>query len=156
MLSGSTRPRRMRIGDIDEVARVHLGCFPPAASALSVLGREGLRTAYAYAITEPETTAVVPEAPEAGRVVGFAAATLAPGFNRRFLRRRFARVSVSVVKHIFGNADARNALWARLRSLRTPTATDRPSPGAALPEASGVEAFFLEMGVDVTISTLQD
>jgi dTDP-4-amino-4,6-dideoxygalactose transaminase/ribosomal protein S18 acetylase RimI-like enzyme len=118
--------RQMEADDVHGVVKTHLDAF--AKFFLSFLGPRFLRQFYAAIVNDQAGVAMV--AMENGDVIGFAAGTTEPtGFYRRFLRRRFAAVSVSLVVPLVRRPSTMIAVTRR--ALRRTRGTEVP-PGAEL------------------------
>lgn len=144
----SPQAREMTPSDLDGVAELHRQCFSTSASLLSALGHDIVKRSYAQAIEESETIAVVLEEPGTGRIVGFAVGTITLGFTRRFVRRRFFRFSLSLLKGLLVDEHARNAVWAKVRNMRTLLKGHKNLlENTGIPAPRGPEAFFMDIGV---------
>ncbi len=81
--------RDMRAEDIAQVAEIHRKCFSDHVSLFSALHPKLARHLYARYVEELESLGKVLADPDSGKIVGFSAGTLKPGFHRRFLRSHF-------------------------------------------------------------------
>lgn len=93
--------RTMEIGDVDQVVNIHRKCFSDHVSLFSALGPKLAWHLYAQYVEELESVGKVLVDPESGRVAGFAAGTLEPGFHKRFLWSHFFLVCWHVLRGLF-------------------------------------------------------
>lgn len=81
--------RPMRLEDIEQVVNIHRFCFPASVSLFSVLNPHVVWHLYAQYVEEKDSFGVVLVDETLGFVAGYAAGTLKPGIQRRFLKRHW-------------------------------------------------------------------
>lgn len=140
--------RTMRIEDIDAVVDIHRRCFSDKVSLFSVLHRRLAWHLYAQYVEELHSIGLVLEDIETGKIAGYAAGTLRPGFDRRFLWSHFPLVAWSV---LVGLATHRTVWRMFFRSLLThdPFGDYRQHPDRYEPEPpAGPVGYFMPIAMN--------
>ncbi len=140
--------RDMRSEDIPQVAEIHRKCFSDQVSLFSALHPTVVRHLYARYVEELESMGKVLVDPNSGRIGGFAAGTLKPGFHMRFLRAHF----LLLFGHILLSLITRIGVWKLLvraiftkdpfrRYRKNPLLFEKTSP-------AGPVGYFMPIAID--------
>lgn len=143
------KPRRMTLGDLDQIAGLHRDCFPESTSIFSALSDNVIKQFYKQALEESPCTVAVLEEPDSGRIAGLAFGTTSPGFQGRFLRNHFLLFCWSVFKGLFVSKAVWKLILQRLQKKTGPPLTEYDSDlaEAGVPAPKGQEALFMLVGV---------
>ncbi|HIJ70832.1 MAG TPA: GNAT family N-acetyltransferase [Planctomycetes bacterium] len=116
-MTGQLRVREMTLDDVDGVVDVHRCCFPASVSIFSVLDRRIVKRYYELFVKESESLGAVLVEPCTGRIGGFAAGTLKPGVQRRFVLHNFFPLCWYVFFGCLTSATIRKVVFSHIKSI---------------------------------------
>ena len=127
--------RKMRVDDIDEVARLHARCFE--GYFLTALGRKFLRRYYLEFCRHSSDYAIVASSKAGRDIVALVVGTAdAEAHFRKFYRRNLPFIALLIFLRLFDSPLIRSDIWKRLNHMRA--ALRSVVPGLRRPASSSL------------------